>query len=656
MRHKIISGLFLILLSSTVVYAQYHALFRFDASLPVESPFHSQVTWSGLEFNDYLEPAEVIARGPDGWGLSLPRSAHFLNDSSAMVSDNEAIISFFGNHTITGEMWIKPDSLDGTIISWGDSAGVHFITTFLQDGFLNIHRYLSDSLFTMTATVPVDTASWSYLYWINRIINGYIEFELYVDGTSVFQQSELMTVPAAFTLIRSQVRVGRSSDPRTFGPSFKGQILGISLNNYLRSETYLQSSPPFDGSEYFGMPLYLERGSEKVVTVNPTEVERTVFVPYSNDFYIPQGMASTFEDKQHPTENDMVYLAMYHKDINGTIGGKNSIIVEMDPNKGYQVRRCFQFTAGPTYGHLPAMAFYASNLYVGSEGSVYQCEVPAYDSTAGKYFDLEPINTYNIYSSNLNYFDDTLWVASWGARPSGRAFMFGYPVYDNGNINIAATPVRYEIPNTNQGAAWTEYGGEKYLFVCTSWGGTNNSLLYRYRKGALQPATLITADRIFEIPSGGEDITFDDANNMINVSESSARAYQLRDSSPWNQFYPFVFEISPDVLFSDVDTSSTGLNDSEKNALPEAFTLSVYPNPFNDSTIINYTLGSDQLVSLDVFDLQGRQIETIIKESHHSQGQHQLAWSPQVNFSGVYLLNFRFSDHSNFSRKIVYLK
>ncbi len=656
MRHRLGLGLLLVMISSMSVLAQRRALFRYDASLPAESSYHTQVSWNDLGFGDYLEPEEWPARNPVGWALSQPQTAIFLNDSSRMTSDDEIINTFFGNHVITGEIWMKPDSVDGTIISWGDTSSGHFITVFLEDSFLNIHRYVSDSLYTMVSDVSIDTASWSYLYWINRVVDGNIEYEVYVNGKSVFEQSEYLLVPASFTIIRSPVTVGQSRDPRTYGSSFKGQLLGISLSSYERSDIYLNTALSFDGSEYFGMPIYVERGSDKAVSISQTEVGRTAFVPYMNDFYIPQGLASTFEDPKHPVENDMVYLTMYHKDINGTIGGKNSIIVEMDPLKDYQVRRTFQFTDGPVYGHLPAMAYYSGKLFIGDAGAIYECDIPEYDSTAGKYFDIEPVHTYNLYSSNLNFFDDTLWVSSWGSRPSGRAFMFGYPMNDDGSINLATTPVRYEIPNTNQGAAWTEYGGEKYLFVSTSWGGTDNSLLHRFRKGALQPAVLPAADRILEIPSGGEDLTFDNRGNLINVSESCSRSYQLREVSPWYQFFPYVFEITPEVLFEDVDTTTTGLRYPDDNMTPETFSLSTYPNPFNRSIVIDYVLESDQMVSLDVFDIKGRQVETILKNTIQSQGQHKLAWSPQTNFSSVYLLNFRFNNNEHFSQKIVYLK
>ena len=387
---------------------------------------------------DELDSVEVPARGSGGWGLSKPKSAQFLSDSSSMISNNAVVMSYIGNHEINGDLWIKPEAEDGTIISWGDSSSFHFITVFLENNFLNIHRYYVDSLFVLQSEVEIETATWSQIHWINRIANSYAEFEVYVNGVSLVHDTELIVdIPPAFTMINSQVIVGASPDPRSYGSSFKGKMMGVSLNGYSRSEEYLTAFPVFDGSEFFGMPLYLERNFDKLITSSPTEVGKRAFVPYSNDFYIPQGLASTYEDRRAPVEENMVYMSMYHKDIDGDIGGNNSIVVEMNPAENYRVRRCFRFTSGPVYGHVPSMAYCAGYLYVGSENVVYKCELPEYDPTGGKYFDLNPIHEYSMLSSNLDYFNDTLWVASWGRyNTADRAFLLGYPINENGDIDI----------------------------------------------------------------------------------------------------------------------------------------------------------------------------------------------------------------------------
>jgi len=658
-QHPVLLLLLLTLLASSTIFAQNHPLFRFAPSLPLASIYHDQVSMVDIVIADELDSVEVPARGSGGWGLSKPKSAQFLSDSSSMISNNAVVMSYIGNHEINGDLWIKPEAEDGTIISWGDSSSFHFITVFLENNFLNIHRYYVDSLFVLQSEVEIETATWSQIHWINRIANSYAEFEVYVNGVSLVHDTELIVdIPPAFTMINSQVIVGASPDPRSYGSSFKGKMMGVSLNGYSRSEEYLTAFPVFDGSEFFGMPLYLERNFDKLITSSPTEVGKRAFVPYSNDFYIPQGLASTYEDRRAPVEENMVYMSMYHKDIDGDIGGNNSIVVEMNPAENYRVRRCFRFTSGPVYGHVPSMAYCAGYLYVGSENVVYKCELPEYDPTGGKYFDLNPIHEYSMLSSNLDYFNDTLWVASWGRyNTADRAFLLGYPINENGDIDLSGSPSRYEIPNTNQGAGWTEYGGEQYLFVHTSYGGTNFSKIHRFRKDQLRPQDLSVAERVFDLPAGGEDLSFNTAGDMITVSESSSRTYQLRTYySPWNQFYPYIFEITQDVLFEDVDTSAVAIEEDEYVQLPDHLLVSAFPNPFNAGITIRYDLESDMSIGVKVFDVRGCLIDTLLEEHSHSQGSYQINWSSQNLSSGIYLVIFESYGQPLMTKKIVSIK
>jgi hypothetical protein len=60
-----------------------------------------------------------------------------------------------------------------------------------------------------------------------------------------------------------------------------------------------------------------------------------------------------------------------------------------------------------------------------------------------------------------------------------------------------------------------------------------------------------------------------------------------------------------------------------------------YPNPFNPSTTINYQLPFNSLVKLKVYDLLGREIETIVEETQES-GEHSVRFSGQQFPSGIY--------------------
>jgi len=71
--------------------------------------------------------------------------------------------------------------------------------------------------------------------------------------------------------------------------------------------------------------------------------------------------------------------------------------------------------------------------------------------------------------------------------------------------------------------------------------------------------------------------------------------------------------------------------------------LPAYPNPFNPSTKIQYTLAEDANVTLSVVDMLGRTINTIISGAHQSAGNYSIHWngkdsSGQLAASGTYLL------------------
>ncbi len=50
-----------------------------------------------------------------------------------------------------------------------------------------------------------------------------------------------------------------------------------------------------------------------------------------------------------------------------------------------------------------------------------------------------------------------------------------------------------------------------------------------------------------------------------------------------------------------------------------------YPNPFNPSTTIAYDLGTEERVSVEIFDLQGRKVKTLL-DKVQGPGRHTVVW------------------------------
>jgi hypothetical protein len=84
-------------------------------------------------------------------------------------------------------------------------------------------------------------------------------------------------------------------------------------------------------------------------------------------------------------------------------------------------------------------------------------------------------------------------------------------------------------------------------------------------------------------------------------------------------------------------------DESAEPAIPLHYSLSSYPNPFNPSTTIRYTLPQSGHLKLTVFDVKGRMVDELFN-GHQKFGVHTLTWhANDVNgkqlASGVYLLH-----------------
>jgi len=95
--------------------------------------------------------------------------------------------------------------------------------------------------------------------------------------------------------------------------------------------------------------------------------------------------------------------------------------------------------------------------------------------------------------------------------------------------------------------------------------------------------------------------------------------------------------------------------------LPDIFALNQnFPNPFNPNTRIQFTLGREKLVSLNIFDIQGRLVKSLLSSSYYPPGYHNIIWDGKNNMgtqvpSGMYLYKL-ISENNTIIRKMVLMK
>ena len=110
---------------------------------------------------------------------------------------------------------------------------------------------------------------------------------------------------------------------------------------------------------------------------------------------------------------------------------------------------------------------------------------------------------------------------------------------------------------------------------------------------------------------------------------------------------------SPDVEISrDVAVEP----DDHQQEVPQHVSLEQnYPNPFNPSTEIRFELPESGSVTLEVFDMLGRKVATLIDSEHHGRGGHQITFDADGLSSGVYIYRLQ-TEHGVFSRSMSFVK
>ena len=95
---------------------------------------------------------------------------------------------------------------------------------------------------------------------------------------------------------------------------------------------------------------------------------------------------------------------------------------------------------------------------------------------------------------------------------------------------------------------------------------------------------------------------------------------------------------------------------AEVKPAPAGFYIySIYPNPFNPVTSVQFSLESENIVTLQIYDLKGRMIEEI-SQKYLSSGYHTISWNAEDRSSGIYFMNLLVNGEKTLTQKVVLTK
>ena len=188
---------------------------------------------------------------------------------------------------------------------------------------------------------------------------------------------------------------------------------------------------------------------------------------------------------------------------------------------------------------------------------------------------------------------------------------------------------------------------------------SNNRTLVGLGYGLEQSAHLLPADIVGNIyttflpplqSDENVDIIFNLFSFGLQPSQFSKVSLYQETSVGWKAL--------PAILNSQIGTLSAAITQSSRLALlrisgntesapllPDATDLlASYPNPFNSSTVIPYTIANESQVKIVIYDLLGREVKVLMNKIQ-TPGRYTIIWSGKNQFgfqsaSGIYFVRF----------------
>jgi len=258
--------------------------------------------------------------------------------------------------------------------------------------------------------------------------------------------------------------------------------------------------------------------------------------------------------------------------------------------------------------------------------------------------------------------DDTLDFYIWYDVENN--YDYGYvELSTNGGQTFASIPgnitTNYDPNGNNHGNGITGNSGSQWvhaIFPLDDFVGMTVTIRFSYITDGWALESGLFFDDISPLESFENVLTISDIVDLFYAIEGRADGtyyYQVRARDAEEQWSAYSNREEA------VIDMQTGI-DAGAFTVPSAFALSQnYPNPFNAATEINFSLASPGLVKLEVFDISGRRVKSLI-DGWYRSGNHSVIWNglndaDESVASGIYIYKLSSADKS-ISERMVLLK
>lgn len=201
-----------------------------------------------------------------------------------------------------------------------------------------------------------------------------------------------------------------------------------------------------------------------------------------------------------------------------------------------------------------------------------------------------------------------------------------------------------------------------HIFVAVAWGGgffrstDNGDSWASINNGITSFGTAIychpSGDVYASSLGGGAYLSTDNGNSWNQVNSGLTA----------NTIFAFSLDNSGHLLagtwangvFRSVETTVSIADDSDQIPLKIALHQN-YPNPFNSTTRIAYELPRSSYVTLSIYDLLGRSVQTLVSE-FQTTGIHSINFNSSHVSSGVYLYQLKVNNQVIETKKMILIR
>ncbi|MGO9481501.1 MAG: T9SS type A sorting domain-containing protein [Candidatus Kryptoniota bacterium] len=251
----------------------------------------------------------------------------------------------------------------------------------------------------------------------------------------------------------------------------------------------------------------------------------------------------------------------------------------------------------------------------------------------------------------------------------GKAAVGGVSDFGNGHYRLGATRVTMNMTDGDVYGKTIDplsVGGSSLLGTWTKANGPADVLTYYFNSKSLVTMsmdfdTLMTASYAVDSSVTPHHISwYASSGKLGNLGIWKIEGNTLTVKATGGDTTTFPTTFDPETKYPSEATAYTKVaqvTDVKTNVseMPKSFGLfQNYPNPFNPSTKINYQLPLNSIVTLKIYDVLGREVETLINE-RQAAGSHSAAFNASSLPSGVYFYHLQAGSYSA-TKKLLLLK